>query len=218
MSRLEPKHKGVGLVQVVKGIQGNSKARLSVPEAQRGYLADKIMPSGWYPERDYNVLITLLAATIDRTNVPDVWAFFGRAAARRDVAGDQEAIPVRSRTENAGIYRNFRGDQSSDIAGLCLRMAKMWSLYHDTGRLTFSRHPRKSALLVARLEDFQFPVRGLAELQTAFTVEFARLSGVELQGSLESFAEAQPGASEWNYQLLPTAANLASVATLSADG
>jgi len=215
---LEPKHKGVGLVPVVKGIQANPRAETAVPDAQRGYLADKIMPSGWYPERDYNVLITLLAGVIDRSNVPDVWAYFGRAAARRDVAGDQEAIPVRSRTENVGIYRNFRGGQPHDIAGLCMRMAKIWGLYHDTGRLSFSRHARKPALLVARLEDFQFPVRGLAELQTAYIIEFARLSGVELKGTLEHFAEGHAGHSEWSYQLPPTLENVAAMATLSAEG
>jgi hypothetical protein len=214
---LEPKHKGVGVFPVVKGIQANPRAEAAVPDAQRSYLAEKIMPSGWYPERDYNVLITLLAGTVDRSNVPDVWGFFGRAAARRDVAGDQEAIPVRSRTENVGIYRNFRGGQPNDIAGLCLRMAKVWGLYHDTGRLTFSRHARKPALLVARLEDFHFPVRGLAELQTAYITEFARLSGVELKGTLERFAEGQPGRSEWSYQLPATPENLAAMTTLSAE-
>ena len=214
--RTEPKHKGVGLAAIVKGLNANAKAAAAVPEAQRGYLSSGILPSGWYPERDYNVLLITLADSIDRQAVDDVWAYFGRTAARRDVAGDQESIPARSRTETAGVYRNLRGGQPNDVPGLCLRLSKIWGMYHDSGRIVFTRHALRPHVLVGRLHEFAFPVRGMAELQTAFSVEFAQLSGIEINGSLERF-EAGAARCEWHYQLAATAENLASLASLDPD-
>jgi hypothetical protein len=216
VSRVEPKHKGVGFAAIVKGLKASAKAAAAVPEAQRGYLSGAILPSGWYPERDYNVLLITLADSVDRNAVGDVWAYFGRTAARRDVAGDQEAIPASSRTENAGVYRNFRAAQPNDVAGLCLRLAKIWSMYHDTGRVVFTRHARKSNVVVAKLHDFSFPVRGMADLQTAFSMEFAQLSGLELTGSLERFEAGAPSC-EWHYQVAATPEALSSLASLSPD-
>ena len=216
MSRGEPKHKGVGVVAVVKGVKASPKATALVPEAQRHYLSDALLPSGWYPERDYNALLMALAESMAGSAVGDVWAYFGRTAARRDVAGEQNAIPAQSRTENAGIYRNFRAGSPDDLPGMCLRLAKIWSMYHDTGRVSFTRHAEKPGLMLCRLHDFQFPVRGMAELQTAFMIEFAGLAGIQVRGRLERFAE---GASvcEWHYQVAATPQNLASLANLAVD-
>lgn len=201
---------------VVKGILASPKAAAQVPEAQRRYLTDAILPSGWYPERDYNVLLITLANSVDRAALPDVWAYFGTVAARRDVGGEQSGVPARSRTENAGVYRNLRGGQPNDVAGLCLRMAKMWGMYHDTGRFIFSRHPTRANVLVGRLVDFQFPVRGMAELQTAFMVECARLAGIELKGNVERFVEGT-ATCEWHYQVAVTPENMASLASVGVD-
>jgi hypothetical protein len=173
------------------------------------------LPSGWYPERDYNALLIALAGSMDRASVGDVWAYFGRAAARRDVAGDQDDIPARSRTENAGIYRNFRAGPADDVAGLCLRVAKIWSMYHDTGRVSFTRHPSKLGAVRGRLHDFRFPVRGMAELQTAFIIEFAQLAGIPISGRLERFDGAS--VCEWHFDVAATPQNLASLANLAVD-
>lgn len=212
----EPKHKGVGLIAVVKGIQASSRATALVPEALRHYLLDPILPSGWYPERDYNVLITTLANSVDRNAVADVWAYFGRAAAQRDIAGDQNVVPARSRTENAGIYRHFRATNASDVGGMFLRLSKMWGMYHDTGRVVYTRHPRAAHVVVSRLLDFKFPIRGMAELQTAFVVEYARLAGISLIGALEHFGGGSHGC-EWQYQVQASHETLASLASLSLD-
>ena len=216
MSRGEPKHKGVGLVAVVKGVKASPKATALVPEAQRRYLSDALLPSGWYPERDYNALLLALADSIDRGAIGDVWAYFGRTAARRDVAGEQADIPARSRTETAGIYRNFRNGSPDDLAGLCLRIAKIWSMYHDTGRVSFTRHRSTPGLMLGRIHDFQFPVRGMADLQTAFTVEFALLAGIQISGRLERFNEGG-SICEWHYQVAATPQNLASLANRAVD-
>lgn len=205
----------MGLVAVVKALQGSPRAAAAVPEAQRHYLSAAILPSGWYPERDYNALIGALAGSVDRSTIPDIWSHFGRAAARRDIGGDQEQVAVQSRTELVGIYRKLRG-QPNDIAGLCMRIAKIWSMYHDSGRVMFARHPRLPYALQGRLLDFQFPIRGHADLQTAFAIEFGRLSGIELSGKLERFGEGTSGC-DWCYQLTATPENLASVANLAVE-
>jgi hypothetical protein len=200
MAVAEPKHKGVGLLAVVKGIKANPHARAQVSAHLVHYLQEPILVTGWYPERDYNALITLLASNIDPKQVGgDVWAYFGSTAAQRDVGGDQHAVPERSRLGTAGVYRNFRDVAASDVPGLFLRMTKIWTLYHDSGKMEYMRHRDKPEVGVVRLSEFAFPVHGLAGLQAAYMVEYGRLSGFTLRGLRT--APASNGC-EWHYELV----------------
>src|SRR5687767_11160969 len=51
----EPRHKGVGVLGVVKGLKANPRAAATVPRDLSHYLSDVILPTAWYPEREYNV-------------------------------------------------------------------------------------------------------------------------------------------------------------------
>lgn len=199
MSRAEPRHKGVGIVAVIKGLKTSPATRARVPAHLSSYLDETILATGWYPERDYNELIILLASIIDPKQVGgDVWAFFGRTAAQRDIGGDQREVPERSRLTNVGVYRNFRNIAEHDVSGLFARTVAVWALYHDSGRMVFMRHPSKPATVVVRLHDFSFPVPGLAHLQTTYLMEYARLSGFSVQGE---HVTSWSNGSEWHYHL-----------------
>lgn len=217
MGQGEPNHKGVGLIAVVKGIKSNPRAEAKVPASLAHYLNDPVLLSAWYPERDYNALLALLAASIDAKAVGgDVWAFLGRVAAQRDIGGEQDNIPRRSRTESAGIYRKFRDVDVDDIAGLFLRASKVWTLYHDTGRVVYARHPERPDVVVERLVDFHFPLRGMADLQTAYMVELARLSGIELEGSLLRYSSDPSVGCEWTFRVPNDPEKLRSIERLPA--
>jgi hypothetical protein len=200
MPSAEPKHKGVGLLAVVKAIKANPRARTLVPTHLVHYLQEPVLLTGWYPERDYNALIALLASCIDPKHVGgDVWGYFGRTAAQRDIGGDQQAIPERSRLETAGVYRNFRDVAESDVPGLFLRMTKVWTLYHDAGKMEYMRHREKPEIAVVRLTGFTFPVHGLAVLQAAYMVEYGRLSGFILR---EVRTAPTANGCEWQYEVV----------------
>jgi hypothetical protein len=199
VTRADPKHKGVGVVAVVKGLKANPQARACVPPHLAPYLEMPILATSWYPEKDYNALIMLLAASIDPKQVGgDVWAYFGRTAAQRDIGGDQSAVREASRIEKAGIYRNFRDIAAHDVAGLFLRMTKMWTLYHDSGRLFSTRHSDLPNVVVVQLHDFAFASQGMADLQTAYMVEYAKLSGFSIKGERVAYS---PSGCEWHYEL-----------------
>jgi hypothetical protein len=199
VSRAEPKHKGVGVLPVVMGIKANPNARARVPTHLASYMSDPIVATGWYPERDYHTLITLLASTIDPKQVGgDVWAFFGRTAAQRDIGGAQEEVPERSRLPRAGLYRTYRDVAEHDLTGLFSRMSRVWGLYHDSGKMVFMRHPDKADGVVLRLLDFAFPVQGLADLQTAYLLEYALLSGFSMSGGHVASWES---GTEWRFAL-----------------
>jgi hypothetical protein len=186
-------------VAVVKGIKANLNARMRVPAHLASYLQEPILATAWYPERDYHALVTLLASSVDpKQTGGDVWAYFGRTGAQRDIAGDQRGVPERSRLENAGVYRNYRDVAEYDVCGLFLRMTKVWTLYHDTGRLVYMRHRERPNVVTVRLHDFAFPVQGLADLQMAYMVEYAKLSGFSLKGERVSFSA---NVCEWQYEL-----------------
>jgi hypothetical protein len=215
VGRGEPKHKGIGLIPVVKGLKANPLARARVPAALSHYFESSVIVSAWYPERDYNALISVLAASVDAKQVGgNVWAFFGRVAAHRDIAGDQAAVPARSRTDAAGLYRNFRDVDANDVAGLLLRVTKVWSLYHDTGRALHLRHGQRVDTAIVRIVDFHFALRGLAELQTAYIIEYARLSGIVLEGSLARYASDLNSGCEWHFRVGSEPEKLRSVASL----
>lgn len=201
---------------MVKGIKANERARTRVRPELRHYLSDPILPSGWYPESDYNVLIELLARSVEpRTVGGDVWAYFGRVAAQRDIAGEQGEVPSHSRVENPGIYRKFRDGHAGDVIGMFRRVERIWTMYHDTGQLTVMRASNCNCAAVMRIANFIFPIRGLLELQTAYLVEFARLLDIPLKGMITRSVTDGDLLCEWLYELEPRAENIAALAALS---
>ncbi len=215
VGRFEPRHKGVGVLAVVKGIKANPRARAQVPADLSSYLTRPILPSGWYPEHDYNVLIELLARYVDCAGgAADVWTTFGRAAARHDIAGERNGLAGDAAGETVGIYRKFAAANARDVAGVFLRLEKIWSLYHDTGQLRVARHAEHASTVVVRISGFRFAFRGLMELQTGFMSEYARLLGLSIQASLVRSTGGGEPCSEWHCRLPQSAEHLATIRAL----
>src|SRR2546428_2763305 len=103
-----PQHKGTGLIPLVAGLKVHPDIRETLPPQLHRYLDEALLPSGWYPEQDYVALLEVLVAKMNPATVGgNVWAFLGRAAAQRDLAGDQDSTPPPSRTMSSGLYRQF---------------------------------------------------------------------------------------------------------------
>ena len=189
-----------------------------MPRALQRYLTEAILPSAWYPESDYNGLIQALAAGMDR-KVPggDVWWYFGRVGAQRDIAGEQGEVPERSHVKTAGVYRKFRDNQPHDVAGLFQRSSRLWGMYHDTGRITIHRAAEDSFTVLMRLLNFHFPASGLIEMQTAFLVEYARLLGFRLDARLTRCMTDGDLLCEWRCSVERSALYVASLAVLPAE-
>jgi hypothetical protein len=203
------------MLAVVRALKANERAQALVPATLLHYLTDPILPSGWYPERDYDVLIDALARSVDPAAVGgNAWLAFGRIGAQRDIAGMQEKVPPESRTEIAGVYRKLGDGVPGDIVGMFARLTKLWSMYHDSGTISVGRHASDEAVVVSRLTDFRFPSRGPAELQTGYSVEFARLLGIKLEGKLSRLKTDGEPHCEWHYRVQATPENLAMVASL----
>jgi hypothetical protein len=218
MSASLPCHKGTGLIPLVAALKSNPEYASVVPQSVSRYLREALMASEWYPEADYHVLLQTLAKLVRRPSVPDVWQYFGKTAAQRDLAGEQTLVPVERRIDGAGLYRRFIGNEVTSAASLFQRVGHIWSMYHNTGRLTFHRHAQQEFVVLVRLRDFIFPARGVAEMQSAYFCEYARLVGIEVFGRLVRSSSDGDPLTEWSYTLKPTPDIAASLALLPSDG
>ena len=214
-----PRHKGTGLLPIVQALKSHPAARARVPPELCHYLDTPILASGWYPEDDYHALLQLLAGLVppEMTGGEEAWAFFGKVAAQRDIAGNQDSVDADSRTPVAGVYKDFADTGKDGVVGLFLRARKLWSLYHDTGQYSLTRSHDDPHSVIIRLTEFRFPARGIVELQMAYVLEFARLVGHPLEGRIRRASSADGGLYEWEYRCAPTDENAASLARLPVD-
>jgi hypothetical protein len=215
VGREGPRHKGVGVLAIVEGLKATPQAQRHLPESLKHYLEDAILPSAWYPERDYNVLIEALALGVGRrVRGSDVWHHFGRLAAQRDIAGDQDEIPERNRVKTAGVYRNFRDNDPHDVAGMFQRVERLWRLYHDSGRLSVARAADDTCSVLVRIVDFHFPLRGLVDVQTGYIVEYAHLLGLQVEATLLRSVTDGHLFCEWRCSVERSAQHAAALAAL----
>ena len=199
----EPRIKGVAILPIVLGLKTIPRGVAELGPDLRHYLEDSILPSAWYPERDFAQLLAALARCLDPQLLggEDVWVFFGRSAAQRDIAGTQHQIPNRSRVDNPGTYRHIRGGDPRDVARLLARLKTVWHLYRDQGRVVVARHASEPFTLIVRVVDYVFAAPELVMVQSAYAIEAARLLGLTLQGGLVKARERNDAYYEWHYQL-----------------
>jgi hypothetical protein len=209
----DPQHKGTGVIPLVAALKVHPDVRERLPAHLLRYLDEPLLASAWYPERDYLALLEVLALKMDPATVGgNVWTFLGRAAAQRDLAGDQDSVPPPSRTASSGLYRQFVKAEPTDAPAFFLRATKLWQLYHDTGTLDVLRRDA-GAVVVLRLSGYAFAFRGLVDIQTAYWLEFARLSGLKMEG--RAVANARSDSTDWEFSLEPSPGAAEWIATLS---
>jgi hypothetical protein len=167
----------------------------------------------WYPQADLDTLLDCLADVLERDGMRDVWDYFGRTAAQRDLKGSQSAIPAERRVKTAGLYRPFAGEKVT-IATLFQRLSRLWTLYHDTGRLLAGRAASDAGLVIVRLMDFDLPKPDHARMLLAYSSEYGRILGINLTGRVAHTTCTGDAFNQWEYGCEPTRENIESLALL----
>lgn len=211
---LNPCGKGTSLLPLLAALKNLPNRNEVVPAHLHKYFSEHILVSGWYPERDFFVLMEALVSTIDPKSVGgDTWAFLGISSAQRDIAGME--TPGAAHTKG-GLYQNFLRVEASDVEQLFRKAVRLWPQYHDTGAMEIRGGHVATNALVARLTGFQIPIDGYLRLQSAYMEEYARLVGIALTGKvIRSTARGEPFC-EWEYTLTRTPESEAFIASLPA--
>lgn len=155
-----PKIKGIAVIGVVKLLRRARKAAgEALPWALHGYLERRILPSAWYPEEDFDLLVRAagrLQIGAHRTHFEGL----GRQQAEQDLGG---------------IYRVMlrRGDPLATLE----QLGDLWRLYHDAGtvQVTFEGADRASVLLTG----YPFAGADLCALHTGYLTAALTLAGAE---------------------------------------
>jgi hypothetical protein len=201
---------------VVAALKQHPDRKKLVPESLWKYFDEPILVSGWYPERDYWVLISALVSTINPADVGgDVWRYFARFSAERDIGGNKKIkASADDSAAAAGIYRTYATVGKDDIESFFKRSTRLWSQYHDTGTMEIvGGRPATNAVLL-RLGGFSIPIEGFVRLTGYYMEEYARLVGIELTCTVERSTASRDPCCEWGLRLARTPETRAYVASL----
>lgn len=214
MSR-PPSQKGTSVLPVVFALKQHPDRQKLVPRQLWKYFDEPVLVSGWYPERDYWVLIAALVKTIDPAAVGgDVWRYFAQFSAQRDVGGHELKAAPGDTGGSAGVYRSFGSVGVSDPAGFFRRATRLWSQYHDTGRMEITGGRPEANVVVMRLHGFVIPLEGFVRLQGYYLEEYARLVGIDLSSTVTRSTASNDPYCEWEHRLARTPEATAYVASL----
>src|SRR5262249_15430367 len=145
-----PSQKGTSVLPVVLALRQRPQARALLPAELWKYLDEPMFVSGWYPEKDYWVLLEALVQSIDAASVGgDVWLYFARFSVQRDIGGQDVATPGSGTAK--GIYRSFATGGAIDLDNFFRRVTRLWSQYHDTGQLEIVGGRSETNSIVMRL-------------------------------------------------------------------
>jgi len=209
----EPCQKGTSFLPVVLALKARPDRHKLVPERLCRYFDDHLVVSGWYPERDYFVLIEALVKTIDPKSVGgDVWRFFARYSVQGDLGGAD--VSGGTKTVSKGVYRNFAAVTADEPELFFRRSVRLWGQYHDTGAMQILGGRAKTNSVVVRLVRFNIPVDGFVDLQGYYLEEFGRLIGLPIESQVtHSTARGEPFC-QWEYRLGRSPASEAYISTL----
>jgi hypothetical protein len=209
----EPSQKGTSFVPVVAALKARPDAKAGLPRAQWKYLEEHLVIAGWYPERDYFVLVDALVKTIDPKTVGgDVWRYFASFSARRDIGG--EDVGGARNAAVKGVYKSFAAQDAAEPEPFFRRAAKLWSQYHDTGAMQIRGGSKANNSVIMQLVGFSIPLEGFVRLQGYYLEEYGRLVGLDLTSSVtRNTAKGDPFC-EWEHRLARKPATEAYVAAL----
>jgi hypothetical protein len=189
--------------------------RRLVPAHLWKYFDEPVLVSGWYPERDYWVLIEALVKVTDPATVGgDVWRYFAKLSARNDVGGQQVSGTSVDTSGHRGVYRNFATVGELDPPSFFRRAARLWSQYHDSGRFEVVGGRVETNGVVMRLIGFVIPIEGFVRLQGYYLEEYGRIIGLELQSTVTRSTANGDTFCEWEHRLARTPETEAYVASL----
>ncbi|HEX3597213.1 MAG TPA: hypothetical protein VHU80_19025 [Polyangiaceae bacterium] len=196
-------------------LKAQPDAKKLLPERLHRYLTERIVVSGWYPERDYWILIETLTKVLDPKVVgADPWRFFARFSAQNDIGGSNAAASASVKAASAGVYRTYAAAGAQDPQGFFRRAEKIWSQYHDTGSLVVIGGHVKTNSLVMRLMGFHIPLDGFVRLQGYYLEEFGALVGLPLSAKVTRSTAKRDPFCEWEITLERSERTEAYVASL----
>jgi hypothetical protein len=189
----------------VEALKQHPDGRKLVPSNLWKYFDEPMLVSGWYPERDYWVLIEALVKTMDAAAVGgDVWRYFARFSAQRDIGGQAVRAASGDRAEPKGVYRHFASSRAMDPENFFRRAVRLWSQYHDSGRLEIVGGLRETNAVVMRLLGFVIPIEGFVRLQGYYLEEYGRLVGMEIESTVTRSTVNGDPFCEWEHRLART--------------
>ncbi len=198
---------------VVLALKQRADAHELLPKSLWKYLDEPVLISGWYPERDYWVLISALVKVFDPATVGgDPWRYFAQFSAQRDIGGQNPSTVTEEQTAATGVYRNFSNMTEPD--SFFSAAMRLWKQYHDTGRMELVGARRETNTLVMRLIGFVIPIEGFVQLQGYYLEEYGKLIGIELVSKVTRSTARKHPFCEWEYTLARTPATEAYVASI----
>jgi hypothetical protein len=202
------------VLPVILALKQDPKARKLVPpHLLLKYFDEHLLVSGWYPERDYWVLVDTLVKTIDPATVGgDVWRYFAKFSAQRDI-GSPNANASTDRAERA-IYRSFATVNAADPEDFFRRATRLWSQYHDTGRMEIAGARAETNSVILRLMGFIIPIEGFVRLQGYYLEEYGRLVGLDVTSAVTRSTARGDSFCEWELQLVQRQGTESFVASL----
>jgi hypothetical protein len=208
----EPSQKGTSILPVIAALKAHPDRERLVPQHLWKYFDDHLLISGWYPEKDYFVLLEALVKTIDPKTVGgDVWRYFAQFSVKRDIAGIEAGGG--GAPETRGVYRSF-GRGTGDPAELFKRGVRLWSQYHDSGTMRISGGRPRTSSIFMQLTGFHIPLEGFVRLQGYYLEELGALVGVQLESTVTKSTARGSTYCEWEHTLAPTPESEAYVASL----
>jgi len=212
----EPCQKGTSVLPVILALKAHPDRQKLVPEPLWKYFDEHLLVSGWYPEKDYFVLLHALVRTIDPKTVGgDVWRYFAKFSVQRDIAGEDIAGSTpEARSETKGVYRNFAAAAVGDPDLLFKRATRLWSQYHDTGQMVVVGGRARAHSVYVQLTGLHIPIDGFVRLQGYYLEEFGALLGLKLTSKVTKATSRGHSLCEWEYNLPATPACEAYIASL----
>jgi hypothetical protein len=216
MGKRVPMYKGIGVFPVVAALSAHARGPQAVPATLRHYLEESVVITEWYPESEFIELCQCLARVLEADGMTDVWSYFGRVAAERDLKGIQDAIPVERRVRLAGAYRRFAADELLSVTSWIQRLPKLWSLYHDSGNMVVGRASGAYSA-VLRLCGYPAPLPAhYLHLHAVYFAEYARFMNLNIGVRAAGTTPGLVPVSDWELDFEHTPEILRELSTLSA--
>src|SRR5689334_23623356 len=99
------------------------------------YFDEPMLVSGWYPEEEYFILVEALVKTLDAAAIGDPWRYFATFSVQRDIGGQDLKASSEDSGGAKGVYRTFAAGNATNPENFFRRATRLWSQYHDTGKL-----------------------------------------------------------------------------------
>lgn len=164
--------KGLALEPTVAAIRpAFERSPELVEEALRGYFAEPIDAAKWYPAPDYLALVRVMGSLMDIEKCKgDPYRAVGIIGARRDIGGDQPAVPQEQRSQVVGAFSGVLSGVTG-LATLVRRSLHLRERYYSRGYYKVKRTGERSLLVT--LHDFPAAAE-LCSVSTGYLISVFR--------------------------------------------